>query len=574
MQNNQELNDFGEINYTLLNNIEDEIIYIGPDKEIQWINKSASKLVNVSEDTHCYSTLCSRINECEDCILSGGKSFCEENFQTKPEKIVGHYSVGEEYNKGILLVFGNRIRESNHNTSEMEVIQNKKLFHEANHDPLTSLYNRRYMEYLFKLIDDDKRNSRSNEKIILSLIDIDRFKQINDEYGHHIGDEVLKIISYRISSEIRKSDTAIRIGGDEFLIIHTEHSDYNILSFLKRLVNHIKKPIHLDDGRVLNISISIGILLDAQKHKTLSMAMKCADHALYEAKEREPDRTNYIFFGKNLEKEITLSNQISESLDEALLQNDLSVHYQPIICLKTERICGVETLIRWLSDEGIKKYSPKEFLQVAESRNVIFNIGEHLLREVAGDIEKYHKCIKNLEFISINFSTRQFMSTQYIDFMKKIISNTKMDLKKLKVEINETSLLHDIKFTKKIVHDLNKIGIEIVLDDYGFGYSSLSYLLEYDIKKIKLDKRLIHGLQSDENSRKLVSTLVYIAKTYGITIIAKGVETKQQYDLVKKLGCDCAQGFYITQPLPIDKYAKFTRDYYMKINQLTLLPPE
>ena len=222
----------------------------------------------------------------------------------------------------------------------------------------------------------------------------------------------------------------------------------------------------------------------------------------------------------------------------------------------------------------IIKYSPKDFLRVAETRSEIINIGEQLIREVTTHIDRYIKYIKNLDFVSINFSARQFMSMPYIEFMTVMINNSSLDFKKLNIEINEASLLQNINQTKKIVKDLKKLGIEIILDDYGAGYSSLSYLLEYDIKRIKIDRYIINNILVEEKYRKLVSILVSIAKIHDIQVIAKGVETKQQYDMVKQLGCNCAQGYYISHPQPINKYIKFAKAHYMKTNQINLLSEE
>jgi diguanylate cyclase (GGDEF)-like protein len=564
------------LDYSLLNSIKDEVIYIGPDRKIRWLNESAKGINSISEGQYCFHGLCSRTSPCENCILYGDEkaTLCEKNFSKISDKIVGHYSVGEGYGEGVLLVIGDITSYSSSNNSKVQTINDHdKLFHEANHDQLTSLYNRRYMNYLFNMISNDKRDKKQDTKTIISLIDIDKFKQINDEHGHAVGDEVLKVIAHRIKSEIRKTDTAIRIGGDEFLIIHTQHNDYNILNFIKRLIDSINKPVHLEDGRVLKISISIGILLNAQNYDDLEKAVKLADHALYEAKEKSQSESNYVIFGKDLEKEINHNKILAESLDQAVSENDLSVYYQPIVSLNDNRICGIEGLTRWLTVVG-NNYKPEEYLPIAETRSTIIHIGEQLLEKVLFDIKKYEKYLKHYDFISINFSARQFMSERYVNFMKELIVNTEADCRRLKIEVTEASLLQNIKRTKKIVKNFRDMGIEVILDDFGKGYSSLSYLLEYDIKKIKIDRQFISNIHRDDYCLKLVSTLVSIARIYDLEIFVKGVETKEQYDIVKDLGCHYAQGYYISKPQSIENYVKFARNYYMKLNQLTLLPPK
>jgi EAL domain-containing protein (putative c-di-GMP-specific phosphodiesterase class I) len=219
-------------------------------------------------------------------------------------------------------------------------------------------------------------------------------------------------------------------------------------------------------------------------------------------------------------------------------------------------------------------YKPKEYLSIAETRNTIIHIGEQFLETVIFDIKKYNKYFKHYDFVSINFSAKQFMSERYVNFVKELIDKTEVDCSRLKIEVTEACLLQNIETTKKIVKNFTDMGIEIMLDDFGKGYSSLSYLLEYNIKKIKIDRQFISNIHRDDYCLKLVSTLVSIAQIHNLEIFVKGVETKEQYNIVKDLGCHYAQGYFISKPQSIDNYVKFARNYYMKQNQLTLLPPE
>jgi len=572
---NKEFHNFAGLDFMLLNSIEDEVIYIGSDNEIKWLNASAKRLVGAIEGSLCFDALCSRKKVCEDCLLAESfAGLCKKNFAEANDKIVAHYSVGENFSDGVLLVFGKKSNYSNSLKPDLKTIKDhEKLFHEANHDQLTSLYNRRYMDYIFNLIDNNKRNEKETSRAF-TLIDIDKFKQINDTYGHSVGDEVLKVLAYRITSEIRKTDIAIRIGGDEFLIVHSRHKEQDILGFIKRLVSHMNKSILLEDGRVLKITISMGVLMNAQNYGNLKNVMKYADHALYEAKARSNSVSNYVFFGKDLEKEISYARELAESLDKAVTHNDLTVYYQPIISLQDDSICGIEAFVRWISEEGDKRYSPTQFLAVAESRNTIIEIGEQLIKQVFEDIEKYKKQIKHYDFISINFSERQFMSEQYIKMISKLLERTDFDASKLQIEVTEEALLNNVTGAKRMAKKFRNAGIEIILDNFGKGYSSLSSLLEYDIRKIKVEKHIIKNITENEQYKKLVETLVSIAKIHNIEVIAKGIETYEQLETVKKLGCHYAQGYYICYPQPISKYLKFAKEYYMERNQLKLILPE
>jgi diguanylate cyclase (GGDEF)-like protein len=560
----------------LLESIEDEVIYIGPDNRIKWLNASARELVDADEGSLCFQALCSRQTPCDDCLLSGNiYGLCRKNFTGDTDKIIAHYSVGENYSEGVLLVFGNKANYSNGLKSDVQSIEDhERLFHEANHDQLTSLYNRRYMDYIFNLIDNNKRKER-NTRRALTLLDIDKFKQINDTYGHTVGDEVLKVLAYRVTSEIRKTDIAIRIGGDEFLIVHSQQNrEQDILSFINRLVSHMNKPILLEDGRVLKITISMGVLMNAQNYGNLINAMKYADHALYEAKARSANISNYVFFGKDLEKEISYAKELAESLDKAVTHNDLTVYYQPIISLIDKSICGVEAFVRWISEDGDKRYSPTQFLAVAESRNTIIEIGEQLIEQVFEDAQKYQKHLRHYDFISINFSERQFMSENYISMIRKLSKKMDAAVGKFQIEITEEALHNDAIGAKRMADKFRKEGIEIILDNFGKGYSSLSSLLEYNIKKIKIDRHIIAHINENEQYRKLVETLVSISRIHNIEVIAKGIETYEQFEAVEKLGCHYAQGFYICYPQPISKYLKFAKEYYMELNQLKLILPD
>ena len=569
---NERIQELTGLDYTLLDSIEDEVIYIGPDNKIKWMNSSAKGLVCGSEGNYCYQALCSRGSKCEECLLSGSPiGLCEENFTAKTEKIVAHYSVGENYSNGVLLVFGDKSKYSNGLKSDVKAIEEEsRLFHEANHDSLTSLYNRRYMDYLFNLIDNNKRHE-SNSRCTLTILDIDKFKDINDTYGHAIGDEVLKVFAYRIKSEIRKTDIAIRMGGDEFLIVHSQNKEQDILGFIKRLVNHMDKPILLEDGRVLKITLSMGILLNAQSYGHLKNAMKYADHALYEAKSRSSSASHYVFFGKDLEKEISYTRELAENFDEALIHNDFSVYYQPIVSLTTDKICGMEAFARWFSAQGNKRYSPMQFLPIAESRNTIIELGELLMNQVFDDIKRYSKQMNRYDFISVNFTERQLMAKEYITLLSDLARNSEFDIKKLHIELTEDTLIKNKSAAKKMVDKFREAGIEIILDNFGKGYSSLSYLLEYDIKKIKIDKDVISQIDKSEHCLKLMKSIMSIAQIHNIEVIAKGVENSEQLEIVRDLGCQYAQGYFICVPMAITKYFKFAKEYYMEKNQLSLL---
>ena len=569
---NERFQDLTGLDYALLGSIEDEVIYIGPDNKIKWMNARAKSLVSGSEGDYCYEILCSRESKCAECLLSGSPvGFCEQNFTAKTEKIVAHYSVGENYSRGVLLVFGDKSKYSNGLKSDVKAIEDKsRLFHEANHDQLTSLYNRRYMEYLFDLIDNNKRKETGNH-YALTILDIDKFKSINDTYGHAVGDEVLKVFAYRIISEIRKTDIAIRMGGDEFLIVHSQNKEQDILGFIKRLVNHMNKPILLEDGRVLKITLSTGILLNAQSYGHLKNAMKYADHALYEAKARSSDTSNYVFFGKDLEKELSYTRELAEDLDEALSRNDFSVYYQPIVSLDTDKICGMEAFVRWLSSEGDKRYSPTQFLPIAESHNTIIELGEQLLSQVFQDIKRYRKQMSRYDFLSVNFTQRQLMTKEYITLISDLANEANFDVKKLQIELTEDALIKNVSASKKMVNKFRSAGIEIILDNFGKGCSSLSYLLEYDIKKIKIDRRVISQIDKSEHCLKLMKTIMSIAQIHDIEVIAKGVESPEQLEIVRDLGCQYAQGYFVCAPMAICKYFKFAKDYYMEKNQISLL---
>ena len=572
---NKEIHEFSGLDFILLNSIEDEVIYISSENKIKWLNASAKKTFSADVESLCFDALCDRGKPCEDCLLAGNiNGLCKNSLSGNIDKIIAHYSVGDNYSEGVLLVFGSKANYSNSLKSDVKALEeHEKLFHEANHDQLTSLYNRRYMDYIFNLIDNNKRNEK-NTRRAFTLLDIDKFKQINDTYGHSVGDEVLKVLAYRITSEIRKTDIAIRMGGDEFLIVHSQHKEQDILGFIKRLVSHMNKPILLEDGRILKITISMGVLMNAQNYGNLKDAMKYVDHALYEAKARSSSVSNYVFFGKDLEKEISYARELAESLDKAVTRNDLTVYYQPIISLRDDSICGIEAFVRWISEEGDRRYSPEQFLAVAESRNTIIEIGEQLIEQVFSDVEKYKKQMKHYDFISINFSERQFMNDHYIDMMGRLLKEADFDTSKLQIEVTEEALLNDVASAKRMVKKFRNAGVEIILDDFGKGYTSLSSLLEYDIKKIKIDRHIIKNITENDQFAKLVETLVSIAKIHNIEVIAKGIETYEQLEAVKQLGCHYAQGFYICYPQPINKHFKFAKEYYMELNQLKLILPE
>ena len=419
----------------------------------------------------------------------------------------------------------------------------------ANFDTLTQLPNRRL--FSDRLEQGVKLAFRSKDSMALLLIDLDGFKEVNDTYGHLVGDELLVEVAQRIKSCVRGSDTVARLGGDEFTVILTEITDLgHIERVAQTLTETLSLPYQLNKERVF-VSASIGISLcpaDASDAVTL---LKNADQALYKSKEDGKNRFSY--FSKAIEEKSTRRAHLIRDLHDALPKREFELYFQPIVDIKTGRISKAEALLRWHHPvRGM--VSPMDFIPVSEETGLIIEIGDWVFREVQNIRHRWSELAGSPFTISMNVSPVQLMLKNQVDLWIKSLRQAEMPGEGIIVEITEGVLLRDRTTVSKALLDFRDIGIEVAIDDFGTGYSSLAYLSQFDIDYLKIDKSFTQNLAPNSSDMVLSKAIIVMAHELGMKVVAEGIETQEQLDLLIAAGCDYGQGFLFSKPVTTSKF--------------------
>ena len=425
----------------------------------------------------------------------------------------------------------------------------------AYHDPLTDLPNSRlYQERLKQELIISKS---LEQKLAVMILDLDRFKYVNDTLGHPVGDKLLKSISTRLKQNIGDRDVLARMGGDEFAvclpnILHTKE----VIEFAKTLIESLEEPFHIEKYELF-ITASVGISIFPNDGEDFETLIKHADSALYKAKDK--GRNTYQIFTSSMDAEAYKIFTLESDLRKALELDQLELYYQPKVNATTNQIIGAEALIRWNHPEwGV--VSPDEFIPLAEETGLITEINKYV---------KYTACSQNKSWqdaglpaipISINVSAHRFLEKDLIENIEKVLAHTNLSPEYLELEILESSLLENEKVVFSILDKIRKIGIRISLDDFGTGYSSLSYLKSYKgrIDTLKVDRSFINDLSQTEvgDSNFITKTIIQLAQQLKMEVVAEGVETVVQLEILKEYKCNTIQGYLFSKPVPADEFAR------------------
>ncbi len=436
-----------------------------------------------------------------------------------------------------------------------DITEKKKLdelyLAQANYDELTRLPNRNLFKYQ---LNKEIRKSRRNSSLLsLLFLDLDHFKDINDTLGHAIGDKLLKEVSMRITRCVRETDTVARLGGDEFAVILPDVNRSRIEMIAQNIIHVLNEPFILDQNQVEQyISTSIGIVLYPQDGIDIESLMKHADQAMYKAKLE--GRSRFCYFTRSMQYEAFEKMILTHHLRSALVNNELQVYYQPILDLLCKRIVKAEALLRWKHPER-GMIEPSIFIPLAEESGLIQEIGEWVFKRVCSDIKQWHGVFGYIIQVSVNVSPIQF---KYFSNHSWSASLSQLELpgNSINVEITEGLLLKDASNVKDRLLEYRNAGIEVSIDDFGTGFSSLSYLKKFDIDYLKIDRSFISNLISNETDRALVEAIIVMAHKLDINTIAEGVETMEQQDLLIQFGCDYAQGFYYSEAISVEEFEK------------------
>lgn len=426
------------------------------------------------------------------------------------------------------------------------------IWKQANFDNLTQLPNRHMMlEHLqFAL----KNCQRNNNKMAVIFLDMDHFKDINDTLGHEFGDLLLIEIAKRIQRKIRQNDTVARLGGDEFVVLLTELTDvHGIERIIQALLHELSQPYLLKE-EVVHSSASIGITIFPDDAMDIDTLLRNADQAMYGAK--AVGRNNYHYFTDSMRESAVKRMSLINDLRCAISNQELFLVYQPIVCLDTGRIVKAEALIRWQHPErGI--VSPLDFIPLAEETGLIIEISNWIFKQVSHDIVKWREQYNPELQISINTSPRQYkINDGNIDTWLNWIIEDGLDPKAIAFEITENLLMQSQAELEGVLKDIREAGIELSIDDFGTGYSSFSYLREFQTNYVKIDKSFVQKMSIGSSDMALCEAIIVMAQKLDIKVIAEGIETKEQQQLLKEIGCEYGQGYLISKPVIAEEFTK------------------
>jgi diguanylate cyclase (GGDEF)-like protein/PAS domain S-box-containing protein len=428
-----------------------------------------------------------------------------------------------------------------------------RLEHLSRHDPLTGLANRLMLHIRLEHALDRAR--REGTRLALLMIDLDRFKDVNDSFGHAVGDALLKEVAERLSHKVRGTDTVSRLGGDEFTILIEEldHPE-DAARLAQGVINLLSQTVTLPNDSEVNIGASIGIALFPEHGQDEQELLQQADAALYQAKAE--GRGHYRFFTNDLTLAARQRIALEMRLRRAVSQNELVLHFQPQVDVSSGRIVGAEALVRWRDPvEGL--IPPSDFIPMAEQSGLIVAIGDWVLREACRHGKRWADSGLPRITLAVNVSSRQF---QYGDLAGKvagILAETGLPAERLELELTESVLMQHQQQAADILDQLRRLGVRIAIDDFGTGYSSLAYLKGFPIDILKIDKSFVNDIPRHQDDMEIAATIIAMAHTLRLQVLAEGVETQAQLDFLKGKGCDRYQGYLMSQPLPADDFAAF-----------------
>lgn len=427
----------------------------------------------------------------------------------------------------------------------------QRLMYLSHYDSLTGLPNRTlFHDRVGRAL---QRAQPHNTLVAVMFLDLDRFKYVNDTWGHAVGDLLLIKVAERLTNIINETDTVARFGGDDFtIVLENINNEEEVASTAQKILEMMLTPFDLNDHETF-ITTSIGISLYPNDAFDVETLLKNADAAMYRAK--ESGKNNYQFFTPQMNASTHQRLLLETQLRHALDRDELTLYYQPQIHLASGRIVGTEVLLRWHHPK-MGMVSPQIFIPLAEETGLIVAIGEWVLHQACLQHQKWRTSGHPILRIAVNLSSRQFKQDNLVKEVVKILENTYMDPNLLELELTESMLMQDADSATKILHQLKEMGIQLAIDDFGTGYSSLSYLRRFPIDKLKIDKSFMLEIPTNQDDMAIIRAIVALARTLNLSVIAEGVETKQQLAFLKSLRCDEIQGFLFSHPLPADEFAQ------------------
>lgn len=429
----------------------------------------------------------------------------------------------------------------------------EKLNYYARHDTLTDLPNRaEFMTQLRQSMERGLNNSESRFAVI--FLDLDRFKVINDSLGHVVGDKLLIAISSRLKAAVRPGDIVARLGGDEFtILLNRTGTESDISKVVERIQRKLSQPFNIDNYEVFTTA-SVGVVLSDERKREADDYLRDADSAMYRAK--ESGKARYEFFDRDMHVRNMNQLQLETDLRHAVERNEFEVYYQPIVELNGGSISEFEALIRWRHPkQGM--ISPLDFVGVAEETGLIIPIGKWVISEACKQIAIWQKDLDQTLSVSVNLSAKQLMHPSLTAQVAEILRENRLSPRQLKLEVTESTVMEDSERALAVLNELDQLGVHLSTDDFGTGYSSLSYLQRFPFDRLKIDRSFISKLDEDKKSDAIVRTILMLAKNLGMEVVAEGIETERQLELLRMNGCQLGQGYLFSCPVNAEEAANF-----------------
>ncbi|RTQ36942.1 EAL domain-containing protein [Variovorax gossypii] len=422
----------------------------------------------------------------------------------------------------------------------------------ASHDELTGLLNRSALQS--ELDRAIKRSNRSQKQFAVLFVDLDRFKHINDTLGHGAGDEMIRICGERLAALLRDSEVVARFGGDEFvLLLENLCSANDAAELAEKILATCAEPF-LINTRELHVSASVGVSIYPENGGDAETLLKNADTAMYRAKKK--GRNTYRFYAAKMNAQSTEQLMLESALRHALERGELEMHYQPKLNLQTQRIVGVEALMRW-HHPALGMIPPVQFIPIAEELGLILSMGKWALEQACADALAWQKFGLPEVVTSVNLSPRQFESRTLIADIKAVLESSGLEPSLLELEITEGAVMANPEHAAELLRTIRDMGVGLAIDDFGTGYSSLSYLKHFPLSTVKIDRSFINDLSQDADARALIDGIITLSHGLRMKVVAEGIETVAQLEYLRSHGCDEAQGYWLCKPVPADEARDF-----------------
>ncbi|MDX1775200.1 MAG: EAL domain-containing protein [Desulfobulbales bacterium] len=554
---------------TIIDGVRDPARIISPDFRVLIMNQAALVLLP-SKQTSLKEITCYEAYRQTDTPCSGENHHCvlKDVLETGKAATVHHKDILEDGTERVFQIEASALWNPDGTLHGiLEVIRNitenlsvetqlrdhqERLYHLVHHDALTNLPNRMLLQdRLSRMMTKALRNKNY---VAVLFLDLDRFKKINETLGHEIGDKMLLEVGRRIEACVRKSDTVARLGGDEFAVILDDLQDVKFVAVVARkILRALSKPVLIQNYELYATS-SIGISLFPDDCDNVDGLLRCADTALYRAK--DAGKNNYQYYTADMNTRAFEFLLLESGLRKALDNDELVVFYQPIISLENDKLVGMEALLRWQHPEK-GMISPGDFIPLAEETGLIEPIGNWVLRAACTQNKKWQDAGYPPVKVAVNMSARQFNKKNIAEQISQVLNETGLSPEYLSLEITESVIMQDVATTISRLKELQSMGISLSLDDFGTGYSSLSYLKLFPINFLKIDSSFVFNITTDSTDAAISESVVLLAHSMDLKVVAEGVETEEQLEVLRQQGCDYVQGFLFSRPLSAEEFVPF-----------------